>query len=144
MDGEWPIVFHHLSTLLPLGAPLKPDMTNLCDLLSTYSTPLYIPVKEEFSHPVESLALTVDEVINVRRVLVKAEMEKYIQNKELYSNLRRGKVQAVTSYPFILFSQSLMSEVLSIVYVCVSQVCCCCRIKFPLFSWPSTCLLCKR
>ncbi|XP_029489957.1 protein spire homolog 2 isoform X1 [Oncorhynchus nerka] len=69
---------------------------------------------EEFSHPVESLALTVDEVINVRRVLVKAEMEKYLQNKELYYNLRRGKV------------------------------CCCCRIKFPLFSWPSTCLLCKR
>ncbi|XP_012694502.2 protein spire homolog 2 isoform X2 [Clupea harengus] len=69
---------------------------------------------EEFSHPVESLALTVDEVINVRRVLVKAEMEKFLQNKELYNNLRKGKV------------------------------CCCCRIKFPLFSWPSTCLLCKR
>lgn len=69
---------------------------------------------DEFSHPVESLALTVEEVINVRRVLVKAEMEKYLQNKELYSNLRRGKV------------------------------CCCCRVKFPLFSWPSTCLLCKR
>ncbi|XP_062245082.1 protein spire homolog 2 [Platichthys flesus] len=69
---------------------------------------------EEFSHPVESLALTVDEVINVRRVLVKAEMEKFLQNKELYNNLRRGKV------------------------------CCCCRVKFPLFSWPSTCLLCKR
>ncbi|KAM4618893.1 protein spire homolog 2 [Polymixia lowei] len=69
---------------------------------------------EEFSHPVESLALTVDEVINVRRVLVKAEMEKFLQNKELYHNLKRGKV------------------------------CCCCRVKFPLFSWPSTCLLCKR
>ncbi|XP_035769788.1 protein spire homolog 2 [Neolamprologus brichardi] len=69
---------------------------------------------EEFSHPVESLALTVDEVINVRRVLVKAEMEKYLQSKELYNNLKRGKV------------------------------CCCCRVKFPLFSWPSTCLLCKR
>ncbi|XP_034735692.1 protein spire homolog 2 [Etheostoma cragini] len=69
---------------------------------------------EEFSHPVESLALTVDEVINVRRVLVKAEMEKFLQNKELYSNLKRGKV------------------------------CCCCKVKFPLFSWPSTCLLCKR
>ncbi|KAL0968232.1 hypothetical protein UPYG_G00264090 [Umbra pygmaea] len=69
---------------------------------------------EEFSHPVESLALTVDEVINVRRVLVKAEMEKYLQNKELYYSLRRGKV------------------------------CCCCRVKFPLFSWPSTCLFCKR
>uniref|UniRef100_A0A3Q4G3L7 Spire-type actin nucleation factor 2 n=1 Tax=Neolamprologus brichardi TaxID=32507 RepID=A0A3Q4G3L7_NEOBR len=47
---------------------------------------------EEFSHPVESLALTVDEVINVRRVLVKAEMEKYLQSKELYNNLKRGKV----------------------------------------------------
>ncbi|XP_039990178.1 protein spire homolog 2 isoform X2 [Xiphias gladius] len=69
---------------------------------------------EEFSHPVESLALTVDEVINVRRVLVKAEMEKFLQSKELYNNMKRGKV------------------------------CCCCRVKFPLFSWPSTCLLCKR
>lgn len=49
-------------------------------------------VQEEFSHPVESLALTVDEVINVRRVLVKAEMEKFLQNKELYSNLKKGKV----------------------------------------------------
>lgn len=40
----------------------------------------------------ESLALTVDEVINVRRVLVKAEMEKFLQKKELYSNLKKGKV----------------------------------------------------
>ncbi|XP_023811806.1 protein spire homolog 2 [Oryzias latipes] len=69
---------------------------------------------DEFSHPVESLALTVDEVINVRRVLVKAEMEKFLQSKELYNNLKRGKV------------------------------CCCCKVKFPLFSWPSTCLLCRR
>ncbi|XP_008309606.1 protein spire homolog 2 [Cynoglossus semilaevis] len=68
----------------------------------------------EFSHPVESLTLTVDEVINVRRVLIKAEMEKFLQSKELYNNLKKGKV------------------------------CCCCRVKFPLFSWPSTCLLCKR
>lgn len=49
--------------------------------------------QEEFSHPVESLALTVDEVINVRRVLVKAEMEKFLQSKELYSNLKKGKVR---------------------------------------------------
>uniref|UniRef100_A0A3B5N1V8 Spire-type actin nucleation factor 2 n=1 Tax=Xiphophorus couchianus TaxID=32473 RepID=A0A3B5N1V8_9TELE len=52
---------------------------------------------EEFSHPVESLALTLDEIINVRRVLVKAEMEKYLQSKELYSNLKRGKVAALVS-----------------------------------------------
>ncbi|XP_073651735.1 protein spire homolog 2 isoform X2 [Tursiops truncatus] len=68
----------------------------------------------EFSHPVESLALTVEEVMDVRRVLVKAEMEKFLQNKELFSSLKKGKI------------------------------CCCCRTKFPLFSWPSTCLFCKR
>ncbi|XP_004473486.1 protein spire homolog 2 isoform X1 [Dasypus novemcinctus] len=68
----------------------------------------------EFSHPVESLALTVEEVVDVRRVLVKAEMEKFLQNKELYSGLKKGKI------------------------------CCCCQAKFPLFSWPSTCLFCKR
>ncbi|XP_078400572.1 protein spire homolog 2 isoform X1 [Cetorhinus maximus] len=69
---------------------------------------------EEFSHPVASLTLTVEEVINVRKVLVKAEMEKFLQNKDLYNNLKKGKV------------------------------CCCCKVKFPLFSWPSACLFCKR
>ncbi|KAM4612483.1 protein spire homolog 2 isoform 2-T2 [Discoglossus pictus] len=68
----------------------------------------------EFSHPVDTLALTVEEVINVRRVLVKAEMEKFLPNKELYTNLKKGKI------------------------------CCCCRTKFPLFSWPASCLFCKR
>ncbi|KFO77859.1 Protein spire 2, partial [Cuculus canorus] len=72
------------------------------------------PHLQEFSHPVESLALTVEEMINVRKVLVKAEMEKFLQSKELYSSLRKGKV------------------------------CCCCRAKFPLFSWPAACLFCKR
>ncbi|KAK7801784.1 hypothetical protein U0070_027505 [Myodes glareolus] len=47
----------------------------------------------EFSHPVESLALTVEEVVDVRRVLVKAEMEKFLQDKELFSSLKRGKVR---------------------------------------------------
>ncbi|KAI4823943.1 hypothetical protein KUCAC02_012495, partial [Chaenocephalus aceratus] len=50
-----------------------------------------LQLMEEFSHPVGSLALTVDEVINVRRVLVKAEMEKFLQSKELYNNLKRGR-----------------------------------------------------
>ncbi|XP_054856627.1 protein spire homolog 2 isoform X2 [Eublepharis macularius] len=69
---------------------------------------------QEFSHPVESLALTVDEMINVRRVLVKAEMEKFLHSKELYGSLKKGKI------------------------------CCCCRTKFALFSWPPVCLFCKR
>uniref|UniRef100_A0A8C8ZEZ8 Spire type actin nucleation factor 2 n=1 Tax=Prolemur simus TaxID=1328070 RepID=A0A8C8ZEZ8_PROSS len=72
------------------------------------------PCPQEFSHPVESLALTVEEVMGVRRVLVKAEMEKFLQNKELFSSLRKGKI------------------------------CCCCWARFPLFSWPPTCLFCKR
>uniref|UniRef100_A0A8C5S9C6 Spire type actin nucleation factor 2 n=1 Tax=Laticauda laticaudata TaxID=8630 RepID=A0A8C5S9C6_LATLA len=72
------------------------------------------PPQQEFSHPVESLALTVEEMINVRRVLVKAEMEKFLQSKELYTSLKKGKS------------------------------CCCCRTKFALFSWPPTCLFCKR
>ncbi|XP_061863368.1 protein spire homolog 2 isoform X2 [Colius striatus] len=53
----------------------------------------------EFSHPVESLALTVEEMMNVRRVLVKAEMEKFLQSKELYSSLRKGKVGAGPEEP---------------------------------------------
>ena len=40
----------------------------------------------------ESLALTVEEVMDVRRVLVKAEMEKFLQDKELVSSLKKGKV----------------------------------------------------
>uniref|UniRef100_A0A8C6U2E1 Spire-type actin nucleation factor 2 n=1 Tax=Neogobius melanostomus TaxID=47308 RepID=A0A8C6U2E1_9GOBI len=81
----------------------------------TFIVPSFLLYSEdEFSHPVESLALTVDEVINVRRVLVKAEMEKYLQSKELYNNLKKGKV------------------------------CCCCRVRFPLLSWPSSCLFCRR
>nr|XP_040126503.1 protein spire homolog 2-like [Ictidomys tridecemlineatus] len=68
----------------------------------------------EFHHPVESLALTVEEVVGVRRVLVKAKMEKFTQDQELFSSLKRGKI------------------------------CCYCRAKFPLFSWPPTCLFCKR
>lgn len=51
------------------------------------------PPPQEFSHPVESLALTVEEVVDVRRVLVKAEMEKFLQDKELFSSLKRGKVR---------------------------------------------------
>ncbi|XP_062822389.1 protein spire homolog 2 isoform X3 [Anolis carolinensis] len=68
---------------------------------------------QEFSHP-ESLALTVEEMVNDRRVLVKAEMEKFQQSKELYSSMKKGKI------------------------------CCCCKTKFALFSWPPTCLFCKR
>lgn len=70
--------------------------TQQSDSSHTHFWPLCC-VQDEFSHPVESLALTVDEVINVRRVLVKAEMEKYLQSKELYNNLKKGKVMRSVS-----------------------------------------------
>ena len=40
------------------------------------------PRPQEFSHPVESLALTVEEVV-----------ERFLQDKELFSSLKRGKVR---------------------------------------------------
>ncbi|KAM8892020.1 protein spire homolog 2 isoform 3-T3 [Spinachia spinachia] len=123
LTGAGPPPFHRASYPVQGWVPPSPARLSLSSVDETterWDTPCGSragdehQLMEEFSHPVESLALTVDEVINVRRVLVKAEMEKFLPNKELYNNLKRGKV------------------------------CCCCKVKFPLFSWPSTCLLCKR
>uniref|UniRef100_A0A3P9K8R9 Spire-type actin nucleation factor 1a n=1 Tax=Oryzias latipes TaxID=8090 RepID=A0A3P9K8R9_ORYLA len=72
-------------------------------------------VKEEFSYPLEGLALTVEEVMHIRQVLVKAELEKFQQYKELYTSLKKGKL-------------------------CFS----CQTKKFSLFTWSYTCQFCKR
>ncbi|XP_056377506.1 protein spire homolog 1 isoform X5 [Hyla sarda] len=70
---------------------------------------------EEFCYPVECLALTVEEVMHIRQVLVKAELEKYQQYKDVYTALKKGKL------------------------------CLCCRTKrFSLFTWSYTCQFCKR
>ncbi|XP_072008376.1 protein spire homolog 1 isoform X4 [Engystomops pustulosus] len=70
---------------------------------------------EEFCYPVECLALTVEEVMHIRQVLVKAELEKYQQYKDVYNALKKGKL------------------------------CLCCRTKrFSLFTWSYTCQFCKR
>uniref|UniRef100_A0A8C6TMV5 Spire-type actin nucleation factor 1a n=1 Tax=Neogobius melanostomus TaxID=47308 RepID=A0A8C6TMV5_9GOBI len=69
---------------------------------------------EEFCYPVECLALTVEEVMHIRQVLVKAELEKFQQYKEIYNALKKGKL-------------------------CFS-----CRTKrFSLFTWSYTCQFCK-
>ncbi|XP_062836612.1 protein spire homolog 1 isoform X2 [Anolis carolinensis] len=73
------------------------------------------PSKEEFCYPVECLALTVEEVMHIRQVLVKAELEKYQQYKDVYTALKKGKL------------------------------CFCCRIRrFSFFTWSYTCQFCKR
>uniref|UniRef100_UPI00398EB95A protein spire homolog 1-like isoform X4 n=1 Tax=Pristiophorus japonicus TaxID=55135 RepID=UPI00398EB95A len=70
---------------------------------------------EEFCYPVECLALTVEEVMHIRQVLVKAELEKYQQYKDVYMALKKGKL------------------------------CFCCRTKrFSIFTWSYTCQFCKR
>uniref|UniRef100_A0A8C5CUH6 Spire-type actin nucleation factor 1a n=1 Tax=Gadus morhua TaxID=8049 RepID=A0A8C5CUH6_GADMO len=48
---------------------------------------------EEFGFPVECLALTVEEVMHIRQVLVKAELEKFQQYKEIYTALKKGKMR---------------------------------------------------
>lgn len=40
----------------------------------------------------ECLSLTVEEVMHIRQVLVKAELEKFQQYKEVYNALKKGKV----------------------------------------------------
>ncbi|XP_041665234.1 protein spire homolog 1 isoform X2 [Cheilinus undulatus] len=71
--------------------------------------------EEEFCYPVECLALTVEEVMHIRQVLVKAELEKFQQYKDVYTALKKGKL-------------------------CFS-----CRTKkFSLFTWSYTCQFCKR
>lgn len=55
-------------------------------------------MQEEFCYPVECLALTVEEVMHIRQVLVKAELEKFQQYREVYNALKKGKVRR-QSYP---------------------------------------------
>uniref|UniRef100_A0A8C9WGR5 Spire-type actin nucleation factor 1a n=1 Tax=Scleropages formosus TaxID=113540 RepID=A0A8C9WGR5_SCLFO len=70
---------------------------------------------EEFCYPVECLALTVEEVMHIRQVLVKAELEKFQQYRDVYNALKKGKL------------------------------CFCCRTKrFSFFTWSYTCQFCKR
>ncbi|XP_067834344.1 protein spire homolog 1-like isoform X2 [Heptranchias perlo] len=84
----------------------------LCERV--YTSRWKIP-KEEFCYPVECLALTVEEVMHIRQVLVKAELEKYQQYKDVYTALKKGKL------------------------------CFCCRTKrFSIFTWSYTCQFCKR
>ena len=53
---------------------------------------LFVYSQEEFCFPVECLSLTVEEVMHIRQVLVKAELEKFQQYKEIYNAMKKGKV----------------------------------------------------
>lgn len=64
-------------------------------------------VQEEFCFPVECLSLTVEEVMHIRQVLVKAELEKFQQYKDVYNAMKKGKVVSMArgfAAAFKLFS----------------------------------------
>lgn len=58
-------------------------------------------MQEEFCYPVECLALTVEEVMHIRQVLVKAELEKFQQYKDIYAALKKGKVGMRGFFPAV-------------------------------------------
>nr|XP_002131893.1 protein spire homolog 2 [Ciona intestinalis] len=71
-------------------------------------------LEDEWRQPVASLSLTVEEVMHIRQVLTRAELERYQPDKELYHALKHEKI------------------------------CFNCRTKkFSVFSWPYTCGICK-
>lgn len=63
-------------------------------------------LQEEFCFPVECLSLTVEEVMHIRQVLVKAELEKFQQYKEIYNAMKKGKVTSscMTHIACIMYS----------------------------------------
>lgn len=68
------------------GPPQRLTLRSACVLL-----------QEEFCFPVECLSLTVEEVMHIRQVLVKAELEKFQQYKDVYNAMKKGKVVSVAS-----------------------------------------------
>uniref|UniRef100_A0A7N8X6I9 Spire-type actin nucleation factor 1b n=1 Tax=Mastacembelus armatus TaxID=205130 RepID=A0A7N8X6I9_9TELE len=81
---------------------------------SSKSLPV-LSLQEEFCFPVECLSLTVEEVMHIRQVLVKAELEKFQQYKDIYNAMKKGKL------------------------------CFCCRTKrFSFFTWSYICQFCKK
>ncbi|KAJ7991972.1 hypothetical protein DPEC_G00289390 [Dallia pectoralis] len=95
--------------------PFTSPSRSSCKSLVEFPTPSSRDQVEEFCYPVECLTLTVEEVIHIRQVLVKAELEKFQQYKDVYNALKKGKL-------------------------CFS-----CRAKkFSIFIWSYTCQFCKR
>ncbi|XP_070821778.1 protein spire homolog 1 isoform X1 [Chaetodon trifascialis] len=109
------------STLHPLQSshPIEAFVLGLMKAVFALCRAIYIrgreSDKEEFCFPVECLSLTVEEVMHIRQVLVKAELEKFQQYKEIYNAMKKGKL------------------------------CFCCRTKrFSFFTWSYVCQFCKK
>lgn len=73
--------------------------------------------QEEFCYPVECLTLTVEEVMHIRQVLVKAELEKFQQYKDVYNALKKGKVNSLFSFTITAHSKSTSLYTLAQAYL---------------------------
>ncbi|XP_052269453.1 uncharacterized protein LOC127870919 isoform X2 [Dreissena polymorpha] len=51
-----------------------------------------IPASHKWQNPIECLSLTLEEVIHIRTVLTKAELESLIMNPDLYTKVGKGKI----------------------------------------------------
>ncbi|XP_044064412.1 protein spire homolog 1-like isoform X2 [Siniperca chuatsi] len=109
------------STLHPLRSshPIEAFVLGLMKAVFALCRGIYVrgreSDKEEFCFPVECLSLTVEEVMHIRQVLVKAELEKFQQYKDIYNAMKKGKL------------------------------CFCCRTKrFSFFTWSYICQFCKK
>ncbi|XP_064835136.1 protein spire homolog 1 [Oncorhynchus masou masou] len=73
------------TSIRPLSAPTRQSSKSLVQRGGVF-------FQEDVCYPVECLALTVEEVMHIRHVLVKAELEKFQQYKDVYNELRKGKL----------------------------------------------------
>ncbi|KAM9415989.1 protein spire homolog 1 isoform 3-T7 [Salvelinus alpinus] len=82
---------------------------------------------EDFCYPVECQALTVEEVMHIRQVLVEAELEKFQQYKDVYKALRKGKLCfSCRTIRFSFFTRSYTCQ------FCKRPVCSqCCKKRLP-------------
>ncbi|CAB1334179.1 unnamed protein product [Coregonus sp. 'balchen'] len=83
-------IAHHLFPWNPLLLHSPPS--TLHPLWSSYPVEVFVLGMEEFCFPVECLSLTVEEVMHIRQVLVKAELEKFQQYKDVYNAMKKGKL----------------------------------------------------
>ncbi|KAB1263178.1 Protein spire-like protein 2 [Camelus dromedarius] len=89
----WPVAGHWVLRRVDTTVAQHGDLGSAEDRLGASAAPDANHLWLEFSHQVESLVLTL-EVMDVRHVLVKADLERFLQNKELLSGLKKGRFAA--------------------------------------------------
>ncbi len=74
----------------------------------------------------ECLSLTVEEVMHIRQVLVKAELEKFQQYKDIYNAMKKGKVTSscMTHIACIMYSITHKVNALTVVTAFMNEVAC--------------------